>query len=496
MARFPYSILLVASLGIAGCSDGLAPTAPMAPSAPAAPPDRASLLAVPVSSLVHWWSADGNAADGVGGAHGRTVGSVAYEAGRMGQAFSFDGGISYVELDSTASLDRAPRFTISLWIRTDTAAGQLMVQRDRFEFNGEYMLGIGHNHDKTVTRPGRVYFMIYNNGFQWELFSVRRIDDGRWHHVAAVRDSLDGRLWIDGELDASAQGPYRALRGTLRTYLGADVRAYENGLDPKPYYGLIDDVRVYSTALDGSAIAELIEAARDTTPPEIVAVPTGTEGEGGWYVSDVTLAWSVHDPQSIITATSGCDTVMVTTDTAGERFTCAAASEGGADSATVTIRRDTTAPVVSYAGNRERYTVDETVAITCTASDATSGLALNGCAEIAGDAYAFDVGLNTFSATASDAAGNVGRATTSFQVVVTYDSLCTLTRRFVDRGGIAGGLCSKLDSGARAAARGDQDGERKAVDRYIRQVRAQSGKAITVEHAAILIRLAGALAGA
>ena len=72
---------------------------------------------------------------------------------------------------------------------------------------------------------------------------------------------------------------------------------------------------------------------------------------------------------------------------------------------------------------------------------------------------------------------------------VTFASLCTLTKEFVRQAGIANALCAKLD----AASRGDARGKEEDLHNYVNQVEAQSGKALTAEHAATLVELAGHL---
>lgn len=83
----------------------------------------------------------------------------------------------------------------------------------------------------------------------------------------------------------------------------------------------------------------------DDSPPVVTPTIDGTLGGNGWYVSDVTVSWSVSDPDSAVSATSGCDTVNVIADTAGDLFTCTATSLGGTSSPSVTIKRDATAPL-------------------------------------------------------------------------------------------------------------------------------------------------------
>lgn len=217
----------------------------------------------------------------------------------------------------------------------------------------------------------------------------------------------------------------------------------------------------------------------DATPPVIAATVTGTLGDGGWYTSNVGITWSVTDTESDITATSGCDAASITSDQQATTYTCSASSLGGSSSESVAVKRDATRPVVAYAGNSGAYAVDRSVHITCNASDATSGLASTTCADVTGDAYTFGLGTSTFSASATDNAGNSSSASTSFTVSVTSTSLCNLVRRWVEQKGVVNSLCQQLSNGA--------------YDAFRNRVQAQSGKLIPADKAELLISLSNAL---
>jgi hypothetical protein len=44
----------------------------------------------------------------------------------------------------------------------------------------------------------------------------------------------------------------------------------------------------------------------DATPPSVTANVTGTEGIDDWYTSDVSVTWTVTDPDSPILSLSSC----------------------------------------------------------------------------------------------------------------------------------------------------------------------------------------------
>src|SRR5262249_24109805 len=71
--------------------------------------------------LVSWWRGEGNAIDAVGGNNGTLVGGVTYAAGKVGQAFSFN-GTDQVQVPSAANLNLTSALTLEAWIDPSTLA--------------------------------------------------------------------------------------------------------------------------------------------------------------------------------------------------------------------------------------------------------------------------------------------------------------------------------------------------------------------------------------
>lgn len=149
---------------------------------------------------------------------------------------------------------------------------------------------------------------------------------------------------------------------------------------------------------------------------------------------------------------------------------------------------DAVPPTVAYTGNAGTYAVDEQVDITCTATD-NIGVVWTDCANIDGLAWTFGLGSHPYSASATDAAGNTGYGSTTFDVIATYPSMTNLTNEWVLNAGVAKQLASILAAAARAEARGNLKAEASILGEYRALLRAQSGKAITAAHAKILADL-------
>lgn len=120
-------------------------------------------------------------------------------------------------------------------------------------------------------------------------------------------------------------------------------------------------------------------SAGDATPPVISSSISGPQGNRGWFVGNVTVTWSVTDPESDITSSTGCATTTVTSDTTGTTFSCTATSAGGTSTSSVTVKRDTTPPTLYFAApSPAPYSAagwnNGNVSISFTASDAQSGV--------------------------------------------------------------------------------------------------------------------------
>jgi Mg-chelatase subunit ChlD len=218
----------------------------------------------------------------------------------------------------------------------------------------------------------------------------------------------------------------------------------------------------------------------DPTAPLVTPHVAGTTGTAGWLTSDAVVSFEVSDLESDVTPGGGCSDTTLSADTAGTTFTCSAASAGGTTTATVTVKRDGTPPVVTYTPSGATYGVADTVSIACAVSDATSGVAGSAtCPGASGAAYTFAAGRHTLSYTATDNAGNIGRGTATFTIVVDPADVCALVRRWTDNAGVANSLCVKLTHGSTRA--------------FTNEVNAQRGKHLQADKADLLIRLANAL---
>jgi hypothetical protein len=232
----------------------------------------------------------------------------------------------------------------------------------------------------------------------------------------------------------------------------------------------------------------------DKTAPTISAGAKKADGTtytaGTWANQSVTVQFTCADVTSKVASCSPNQTFSsdgVTDNVEGT------AQDNADNSATISfgpVKVDKTRPTVTYSGNAGTYTPDQTINITCTAADSLSGVASSTCKNISGPAYSFAVGTNSFSAQATDNAGNLGAGTTSFILKVTSASLSTVINQLVTDAGVAQSLIVKANEIAAAPNAGAKANKLQA---FISLVQAQTGKSITQAQADILIKLSRGL---
>ena len=84
----------------------------------------------------------------------------------------------------------------------------------------------------------------------------------KWHHLAATYDSsIGGKLYVDGSLKDTniVVGPLNYTQSSDAFVVGKMAYTNTSTTTYFPFNGYIDDVRVYSTALDASSIVEIMQ---------------------------------------------------------------------------------------------------------------------------------------------------------------------------------------------------------------------------------------------
>lgn len=211
-----------------------------------------------------WWKLDDtdgtSVVDSSGNNRDGSVTGAVWSDGAIGGGLKFDGVDDEARFGNGPSLSGKTDFTLAAWVRTTMTSTGVIIQQRNGGFNGEYQLKVNPN--------GTLGFFLYgNNAYQYDFSSTATINDGEWHHVAAVRSGTNGLLYIDGVQAATAAGPVRDLAASIGVGVGADIR--DNN---KHFSGTMDDIRIYDTALTAADIALLSHREADLAATTFNAV--------------------------------------------------------------------------------------------------------------------------------------------------------------------------------------------------------------------------------
>ncbi len=225
-----------------------------------------------------------------------------------------------------------------------------------------------------------------------------------------------------------------------------------------------------------------------------VSVGLASTDEAGAGVREV--RYSLDGASEVVVSGAGAQVLLETEGLHTVRYRAVDLAGNAEPVKSLVVRIDRTAPSLAFSGGGS-YTVDQTVEVRCSASDALSGLESDPCegALVSDAAWNLPLGTTELPLQVLDRAGNVTSARASVTVRVTFDSLDTLSRGWVTGdSGLANSLSAILDAGRSAAERGNAVAASNQLAAYRNHVAAQAGKAIPAERAATLIRLAEALA--
>ena len=214
--------------------------------------------------LIGHWTADGHADDSSGNEnHGTTVGDATIvgdpERGLVG---SFDGDGDAIDVGDSELFNFQDDVTISVWVNLNSwngSWGNAIIGKRGEGGQGWQLRRFGGDPRFSWTTRG-----MGNDDYPR---SDQTIAMNQWYHLAAVRDGTQKRLYINGALE-NTQGinANRITPCTQKVYIGARSAA---GNNPEAFFdGMIDELRVYNTALTFPQILTLAEYVPTNALPD------------------------------------------------------------------------------------------------------------------------------------------------------------------------------------------------------------------------------------
>lgn len=200
--------------------------------------------------VAHWKFDEGTsttASDSSGNGNDASLFGAAWtSASAKGKfALQFDGVDDYAEVAYDPALDLGTTgWTISLWIKADpTQAGGYAGLLDKCHTcQGGWVMSIF---------PGGQIGMNVSGIAGTHVFTVDSVLDNVFHHVASTWDGTSLKMYLDGVLKQTVPHTDTPVAETANLLIGNHYCCY------RPLNGVLDDVRIYATALTAKQVTKL-----------------------------------------------------------------------------------------------------------------------------------------------------------------------------------------------------------------------------------------------
>jgi hypothetical protein len=329
--------------------------------------------AVQPAGVISLWKAENNTDDSIGVNPGTLSNGATYAAGRVGQAFSFDGVDDYVFVPDTLTIDGGTQASYAAWVYPEAAPA--VDQYNTVLAVGDATLPTWTTEQcrllywRTADSPAataKFYTDCGTNDAEESYlarFSAQSYPINAWHSVVVVFNNGELDMYVNGVLDNGAGtniGP-AAINTVAYNYvaMGASVRS-DQSLVGSPFHGRIDEVEIFSQALSASEIQDIYNAREagvciaytvsasagfggsldaGTPSPQFVAEGATVEftfnADTGYHVAEVTGCGvsytNTSNAVASYTATTGAITgnCEISATFAGNQYTATASAGAG-----------------------------------------------------------------------------------------------------------------------------------------------------------------------
>jgi 1,4-alpha-glucan branching enzyme len=205
-----------------------------------------TLPATSATNLLAYWTFDEGTGSTAYDSSGNTntgavvLGGGNWTSGMINGALNFDGESTQVTVSNAASLNPVQTITIAAWV------------------NASYWFNTPRILEKGITDNQYGLFVNGSGQLEFLLAGITNLvttppSAGVWHHVAGTYDGSLISLYIDGQLAAqqSASGPLAITTDQIA------IGDKPSGGVLTSFAGIIDDVRIYGSALSAHQVAQV-----------------------------------------------------------------------------------------------------------------------------------------------------------------------------------------------------------------------------------------------
>ena len=212
--------------------------------------------------------------------NGSLVGATWTTSGKYAGALSFNGTSQRVDIPNSASLQLSTAMTLEAWVNPATVSSSW---RDVIEKGNDNYYLMGTSSHSSTPAGGVIVGATHA-----EAFGSAALATNTWTHLAATYDGATVKLYVGGNLVGTKAATGAIATSTSPLQIGGD------SIYGQFFSGLIDEVRVYNTALSQAQIQTDMTTpigsggSSDTQSP---SAPTNLSATASTS-SQVTLGWT------------------------------------------------------------------------------------------------------------------------------------------------------------------------------------------------------------
>lgn len=229
---------------------------------------------------------------------------------------------------------------------------------------GEAAIEAGMYHNLALRNDGTVWSWGYNTSGQVGdgttinrfvpaqvsgLTNVTAIASGDFHSLALINSDTTPPVIVPTVVGTAGLNGWYTSSVTV-SWSETDVQsgiASSTGCGTQTLTSNTPGTILTCSATNGTGLTSTVPVTVkiDLTPPVIVPTLTGTLVANGWYTGNVTVSWTMTDPESGIATSTGCASQSLTT---GTTLTCTVTNGAGLTTAApVTVKIDKSGPTIA-----------------------------------------------------------------------------------------------------------------------------------------------------
>jgi hypothetical protein len=169
------------------------------------------------------------------------------------RSLDFDpSSLDAITLGTSITLGKTTDFTVTLWYKGADSGDNHYPGATDFNY-GSTLAGWASNsvYANFTIVDGKLAYIHYNGG--WQILSNiagTDVSDDAWHHLALVHHAdQTADLYVDGQLE---------ITGDATSGFDYEIHTFMEGYNVHYTQGLLDDARIYDTALTAAEVSSLV----------------------------------------------------------------------------------------------------------------------------------------------------------------------------------------------------------------------------------------------